>query len=95
MRSHPCICLPISHSELATPPCTTTTTTTDLLSLSNSNTEHYRDYESVFIVPGPSCHNQNRKQTFLQLLRIQSFLSVPLVRVWLQLSDFLSFSLIT
>ncbi|XP_052837924.1 protein turtle isoform X8 [Drosophila gunungcola] len=25
-----------------------------------NNTEHYRDYESVFIVPGPSCHNQNR-----------------------------------
>jgi len=44
---------------------------TDLLSL-HSNTEHYRDYESVFIVPGPSCHNQNRKQTFLKLN--QSFL---------------------
>ncbi|XP_070133058.1 protein turtle isoform X6 [Drosophila bipectinata] len=25
-----------------------------------NNIEHYRDYESVFIVPGPSCHNQNR-----------------------------------
>lgn len=44
---------------------------TDLLSL-HSNTEHYRDYESVFIVPGPSCHNQNRKQAFLKLK--QSFL---------------------
>ncbi|XP_053958670.1 protein turtle isoform X3 [Anastrepha ludens] len=24
-----------------------------------NNTEHFRDYETVFIVPGPSCHSQN------------------------------------
>lgn len=29
-----------------------------------SNTEHFRDYETVFIVPGPSCHSQNRKRTY-------------------------------
>jgi len=47
------------------PTTSTTTTTTSTAISKHSNTEHYRDYESVFIVPGPSCHNQNRKQTFL------------------------------
>ncbi|XP_055837276.1 protein turtle isoform X8 [Episyrphus balteatus] len=27
--------------------------------LKKNNSEYYRDYETVFIVPGPSCHNQN------------------------------------
>ncbi|XP_046812408.1 protein turtle isoform X3 [Lucilia cuprina] len=27
-----------------------------------NNTDHYRDYETVFIVPGPSCHNQNHQK---------------------------------
>ncbi|XP_061389767.1 sex-determining region Y protein-like [Musca vetustissima] len=30
-----------------------------------NNTDHYRDYETVFIVPGPSCHNQNRKMQLI------------------------------